>query len=98
LQNFDSGQTFLKADNSSACNQLQGAFVIELGGPTDREFEAPSGKHHVLGSEEYTVAGDVYRLAVAGFFARSLVQELVTDFALDRESIGVTPIGLFLPL
>jgi hypothetical protein len=52
----------------------------------------------VLGGKEYARAGDVYRLAIAGFFTRALVQELVTDFPFYGESIGMAPIGLFLPL
>jgi hypothetical protein len=98
LQDFDGGQAVLKADDSSAGNQFQGALIIELCRPTDGHFQAPAWKQNMLRGEEYTGAGDIYCLAVAGFLTRALVQELVTDFPFDGESIGVTPIGSFLVL
>jgi hypothetical protein len=98
LQNFDSGQAFLKADDPTSGNQLQGALIVELGGPTDCDFEASPGQQDMLGGEENAVAGDVYGLAVPRFLACALVQELVTDIPFDREAIGVAPIGLFLVL
>ena len=51
LLDFDSGHAFLKANDSSARDQFQGAFVVELSGPADSDFEASPGQQNMLRGE-----------------------------------------------
>jgi hypothetical protein len=51
LLDFDGRQAFLKANDSSLGNQLQGALIVELGGPTDGDFEASPWQENMLRGE-----------------------------------------------
>src|SRR5262249_35062513 len=72
------------------------ALIVQLSRPTDRQLHTASGHQTMLAGEQHTRAGDVDRLAVAGLFGGTLVQHTVVQFTFDRESIGVTPVGLLL--
>src|SRR5512143_1986600 len=42
LLNFHGGQTIVKADDTATGYQLEGTLVVQLGGPTDGQFDAPA--------------------------------------------------------
>lgn len=99
LLNLHRSASILEAHHASASHQLQGALIVELRGPAYRQFQPAAWQQNMLGSEQHTGAGNIDRLAIAGFFAGSLAQNTVANVALNRKAIRMTSVsvaGLFL--
>jgi len=92
LLNFNSGLTALKADDAAASHQFQWRLVIELGRPTDRQFQPASGQQDVFTGEENPVTAHIDGSTDAHLVSSLFADYLVPDVAFDGESIRAAPV------
>ena len=87
LLNCDGGTPFTEAHHAATYHQLQCAFVIELGRPTDAHLQAQTRRQGMRGRKQHAPARYVDRLAFPGCFRGPLVQDAIAHVPFNRKSL-----------
>ena len=96
LLNLDRGLPSLETDDAAPGDQLQGRRVVELGRPTDGQFQAATGNQHMFAGKKDPVAAHVDGMADAGLVCALFAEHLITYFAFNRKAIRAASISAVL--
>ena len=89
---LDGGHSFFATNYAPSGNQLQSDGGVELRRPVDGDFQAFSRQQVPIGSKQDAVAAHIERFADAHVIRTFAVENLKTDFPLDREPVRASAI------